>query len=134
MCWQHGFMRSQLNGFCRRTEWLMALAMSPGFVVSNLYATASATSASSSAIRVIPWRPTLFVFCLRRCGRYGARRATGRKEARYESKSSTSRLLGTRSCTRFPVISQLQWYCWHLLICPNPTARLDSQDLGRWFR
>jgi hypothetical protein len=58
---------------------------------------------------------------------------TGRKEARYESKSSTSRFLGTRSCTRFPVISQLPWYCWYLLICPNPTARLDSQDLDLWF-
>lgn len=55
---------------------------------------------------------------------------TGRKEARHQSKSSTSRLLGTRSRTRFPVISQLPWYCWYLLICPNPTVRLDSQVLG----
>jgi hypothetical protein len=124
----------QLNSFCRRTEWWMALDISLGFVVSNLYATASATSASSSAIRDIPWRPTLFVFCRRRCGRCGTRGQTGRKEARPQSKSSTSRLLGTRSCTRFPVISQLPcycWYCWHLLIWPNPTVRVDSQDLGQ---
>jgi hypothetical protein len=102
----------QLNNFCRRTEWLMALDISPGFVVSNLYATASATSASSSAIRDIPWRPTLFVFCRRRCGRCGTRRANRQKGGEASKQILTSRLLGTRSCTRFPVISQLPWYCW----------------------
>jgi hypothetical protein len=55
---------------------------------------------------------------------------TGRKEARHQSKSSTSRLLGTRSCTRFPVVSQLPRYCWYLLIWPNPTVRLDYQVQG----
>jgi hypothetical protein len=59
---------------------------------------------------------------------------TGRKEARYQGRFSTGRFLGTGSCSRFPVISQLPWYCLHLLIFPNPTVRLDSQVLGQWFR
>jgi hypothetical protein len=75
----------------------MALDMSPGFVVSNLYATASATSASSSAFRDIPWGPTLFVSVGGVADDVELEEQTGRKEARHQSKSSTSRLLGTRS-------------------------------------